>query len=288
MSEIEQRKLKDVIIPVAGLGSRMFPLTLSIPKNLLPVGNKTLIQYAVEEALLCGAEPERIHIICSPAHLEMYKNQFRATAEIEELLKQPGKELLRQRVESVTDVWDRLNFIIQEEPLGLGHAVLQAKGFIEGDFGVILPDDLILQGLEPTALRDMLLAHDGGMSLAAMYVSDEDVSKYGNFKLAEKFDAHVAKHCVVGIIEKPKLEDAQSNLAVIGRYILQKEIVDVLTQTQKGAGGEIQLTDAIEEMRQSGMPLYATTYKGTRFDCGDLNGYAHAQHAVSGRMLGLH
>lgn len=285
MSNVSNNPIKDIIIPAAGLGSRLFPMTLAVPKNLLSVGEKTLIQYAVEESLLCGAE--RIHIICSKAHLELYKNQFKATDEIRELLDKKGKELLKARVEGLTSVWDKLNIIVQEQPLGLGHAVLQAKPFVQGAFGVILPDDLILEGQEATTLYEMMQSHAGGMSIAAVQVSDEDVSKYGNFELADKFDAHATRHRAVKIIEKPAIENAKSNLAAMGRYILPPEIMDVLERTGRGAGGEIQLTDAIETHLETGTSLWATTFKGTRFDCGDPKGYAHAQRVVAGRILGL-
>lgn len=285
MSTDKQRHLEDIIIPVAGLGSRLFPLTLAVPKNLLAVGEKTLIQYAVEESLLCGAE--RIHIICSPAHLELYKNQFRATDEIRELLDKKGKELLKSRVKDLTSAWDKINFIVQNKPLGLGHAVLQAKPFVQGTFGVILPDDLILEGQEATTLYEMFQSYKDGMSVAAIQVTDEDVSKYGNFALAERFNGHEKMHRATKIIEKPALEDAQSNLAAMGRYILPHKIMDVLETTGRGAGDEIQLTDAIETLLESGTSLWATTFKGTRFDCGDSKGYAHAQRVVAGRILGL-
>lgn len=265
MSAIEKENVEDVIIPVAGEGKRMKRLTRVVPKNLLPLGYETLIDYAVNEALSVRSV-QRVHIICSPKHLEMYIAQFSDIPEIQQ----------------------KLNFIVQEKPLGLGHAVLQAREFVTGSVAVILPDDYVapVQGVEQDVLKQMCVSYTGGMSVAAMRVPNEYIHRYGAFKLEKIFDESASMHQAIGIVEKPK-ENAPSNLAAIGRYILPRKIFNALVHTKAGAGGEIQLTDAIEETRQSGTPLYAVTFEGTRYDCGNPEGYMRAQVAVA-RRLGVH
>lgn len=271
-------KIKAAIIPVGGLGTRMLPLTNAMPKNMLAVGAKPLIEYAVDEALLAGCE--EIHIICGPADVETYRRHFILREDIAAKISTPDKADIRAKVEAVTQHAPRLNFIIQENPKGLGHAVLMAKDHIDGPFAVILPDDLIVDGIDPVALADMVDSYRGGIAIAAMEVPDADTKKYGIFSVAQPAAADQKSMVATGIVEKPKT-NAPSNLAAIGRYILPYSVMEDLVTGTPGAGGEIQLTDAIERVRAAGTDLHAVRFRGTRYDCGDLLGFARAQNAVS-------
>lgn len=271
-------KIEDVVIPVGGLGSRMWPLTLSTPKNLLPVGRRTLIEYAVEEAVLAGIK--RIHLICSPRDANAYYQQFYPSKEVLDTIAKPGKEELKARVERVMQYAPMINIQVQENPRGLGHAVLEASGKVKGDFAVILPDDLMLDGLVPNTLQSMIGAYQGGISIAAMRVTIEDTKKYGIFSVPDQSDDYARSYLATAIVEKPKA-NPPSQLAAMGRYILPLKIMDVLEKTGEGAGGEIQLTDAIDSMCASGTPLHAVRFPGTRYDCGDMTGYMQAQIAIS-------
>lgn len=255
----------------------MLPLTNAVPKNMLAVGLKPLIEYAVEEASLAGCK--EIHIVCGPADIETYRRHFILRDDIAAKIASPDKEDIRTRVEEVTRHAARLNFILQEEPKGLGHAVLMAKDHISGPFAVILPDDLILEGLEPIALSGMVESYKGGISIAAMEVSEADTKKYGIFSVNGTTQADSPSIPATGIIEKPKT-NPPSRLAAIGRYILPPSVMEDLVTAQPGAGGEIQLTDAIERVRAGGEQLNAVRFNGTRFDCGDRAGFASAQLAA--------
>jgi UTP--glucose-1-phosphate uridylyltransferase len=184
----------------------------------------------------------------------------------------------------VTQHAPRLNFIIQEEPKGLGHAVLMAKDYIDGPFAVILPDDLILDGVDPGALSDMVQAYKGGISIAAMVVPDADTKKYGIFSFPQTPDTTQPSLVASGIVEKPKT-NAPSNMAAIGRYILPLSVMNDLVNGKPGAGGEIQLTDALDRVRATGEELHAVRFKGTRYDCGDPLGFIRAQNTVSDLLM---
>lgn len=275
-------KIKAAVIPVGGLGTRMLPTTNAMPKNMLTVGLKPLIEYAVEEAILAGCE--EVHIVCGPLDVETYRRHFNLREDIAAKIAHPDKQDIKAKVDAVTQHAPRLNFIIQEEPKGLGHAVLMAKDYIDGPFAVILPDDLILDGVDPGALSDMVQAYQGGISIAAMVVPDADTKKYGIFSFAQSPDTTQPSLVASGIVEKPKT-NAPSNMAAIGRYILPLSVMNDLVNGKPGAGGEIQLTDALDRVRATGEELHAVRFKGTRYDCGDPLGFIRAQNTVSDLLM---
>ncbi len=267
-NEVTRPEMSDVVIPVGGEGKRMRPHTAGVSKNLLPVGDYSLLYYSLQEAVLAGAKTA--HIVCSPKHMASYEEHCA------ELLDGPLKGDIK------------VNLIKQETPKGLGHAVLMARDAIHAGrpFGVILPDDLILNELIPDTLRDMVINGAKGITIATMQVRPEDTSKYGIFELEDAvFDDYARSYRVVGMVEKPGPAKAPSLLAVTGRYILPYEIMDVLATQQPGAGGEIQLTDAIDRQVRSGTPMVAVKYNGERYDCGNKEQYRRAQHIVAGLQI---
>lgn len=281
-SSVSLGRIKSAVIPVGGLGTRMLPLTNSTPKNMLSVGPKPLIEYAVEEALLAGCE--NINIICGPRDADIYKAHFNLRPEIAAKINDPSKANIKQRVDAVTRHAPMLNFIVQDEPKGLGHAVWMAKDFVDGPFAVILPDDLMLEGTTPNTISTMAAQYQGGMSIATQYVSKDDVTKYGIFQFAEGSVDGVSRQAI-SMVEKPSVQDAPSQHAAMGRYILPLAIMEELEHTPKGKGGEIQLTDAIQSLCQKGEVLNAVKFSGVRYDCGDLDGFLQAQYDISGILL---
>lgn len=276
----ELTSVETAIIPVAGLGTRMMPLTLGTSKNLLPVGFKPLVQYAVEEALEAGCK--KVVIVGGPEDVSLYKKAFAQQKSDALEAKLAKDEDLAELIGPIEEMGAQLEFVIQEEPLGLGHAIYQAHEYVTGgSFAVISPDDLILDGLETPALRSMVGVYQGGVSVAAIEVSAEETKKYGIFKLADG-SQNGRSIPAVGMVEKPK-ENPPSNLAAVGRYILPASIMDVLSQEKRGAGNEVQLTDAIDDMVSSGATsLNATLYEGQRFDCGKKQGFLDAwEHVIS-------
>jgi len=272
--------IKHAIIPVGGWGSRMFPLTHSNSKNLLVVGNRTLIDYAVEDALRAGCE--NVHIVCSPRDIEKYREHFFPSEGVLEILAKPGKDDIRKRSEEVIGRGKHINLILQEEAKGLGHAVLMARESVgDNPFAVLLPDDLMLNGLVPDTIENMARQYKDGILIAAMQVPLSDSKKYGMFVLEQPVDDDADVYVAKGIVEKPLPENTPSYLAAMGRYILPSEIWPILQQELKGAGGEIQLTDAIDELFKRNIPLRGVKLSARRFDCGDMDGYADAQYHVS-------
>ena len=257
--------IRTVIIPAAGQGSRLLPLTKVVPKELLPVYDRPVLQYALDEAVAAGAE--RIVIVIHPSKMAI-RNYFTTTAGA---IVPPETASARARNESRAQIGVpphiEVVFAIQKAPLGLGHAVLSAIGdILPGPVGVILPDDMIV-GL-PCMLQ-MAAAYQSGHMIAAMEVSPKDVEKYGIFRPAGSQNNRSVR--VSGMVEKPKLNNAPSMLAAVGRYILDAAIFDTLARTPAGSGGEIQLTDAIAADGARHI-LTAFQFAGTRFDCGTFDG----------------
>ena len=266
-------RLDTVIFPVAGLGTRMLPATKAVPKELLPVYDTPLLQYAVDEALAAGAR--RLVMVSHPSKgaIEEYLSP---TPDLEAQLEAKGKTALLRAVRASRMPDDvEVRFVMQPEPLGLGHAVLcGAEDALDGPVGVILPDDLILG--EP-ALAEMATAFDPSSMnslVAAQRVAREMVSSYGIFDCDE--DEGDAVTPARGFVEKPEPRDAPSRLAAVGRYVLSGDVFDVLRGTGKGAGGEIQLTDAIASMGN----IHAFRFSGVRYDCGSKDGLVEATLAV--------
>ena len=266
---MSKSKLKQAVLPVAGLGSRFLPITKSIPKEMLPIIDKPLIQFAVEEAIEAGIE----EIIFVTSHTKKaIEDYFSTNYELEDRLEDAGKQEVIEIVHPKYLDEMKFSFIKQSEPNGLGHAILQAKHIISDDFfGIILADDLILS--ESGCLKQLLEVHEKTQSsvLGVFSASKNQVSNYGvisskNIEGVEKVD---------GIVEKPKPADAPSNLAVFGRYILSKEIFSNIEQTKPGLNNEIQLTDAIQKLILN-KDVFALEFEGKRYDCGSKEGYISA------------
>lgn len=279
-------RVKTAVIPVAGDGTRMFPVSLPFQKNLTPVGPKSLIQYAVEEAIEAGCE--KIILVHGPEDRQQYKRAFGIDVKSSVGRKMDEKESVKNIIESLQSLGGHITFLTQDQPLGLGHAILEAEDYIDGSpFLVILPDDLILEGLETNASKSMVAAYQSGISVAAMPVSSENIKNYGCFVPSAGGDTNADIFRASAMVEKPSPEDAPSNIAAIGRYILPRGIMGVLHDTPKGVGGEIQLTDAIKKMAEDdGTAIYATRFAGTRFDCGTHEGFMEASMHVAALSMG--
>ena len=264
------KPVRKAIFPVAGLGTRFLPATKAMPKEMLPVVDKPLIQYAVEEAAKAGITDM---IFITGRHKRAIEDHFDSAPELERDLEVKGKTALLKTLRDIVPSGINFIFIRQPEPLGLGHAVLCGEPVIGNEpFAVILADDLI-DSKKPVIEQLMKTREDkGGGSVLAVQVAPREKTKdYGIVKVAEKGD--VTK--VESIIEKPDPDKAPSTLAVIGRYILEPEIFDSLKKIPKGAGGEIQLTDAIaRELEKKN--TYVCSYEGERFDCGSKQGFLNA------------
>lgn len=264
-------RLRKVVFPVAGLGTRFLPATKVVPKEMLPVLDRPLIQYAVDEAVDAGADTL---VFVTNRYKHAIADYFDSAYELEETLQHAGKVELLSLIQGLLPPHVRCVYVTQEQALGLGHAVLCAKPVIGDEpFGVILPDDLIVN--EPAgALRQMAelaFAQDAGV-LAVEEVPHEDTAKYGIVDIGGATDAAAQ---VRHVVEKPKPADAPSNLAIVGRYVLPPRIFQLLEDTQPGAGGEIQLTDAIAALLAESKVL-ACRFAGTRFDCGSKAGLVRA------------
>lgn len=264
------KPVRKAIFPVAGLGTRFLPATKAMPKEMLPVVDKPLIQYAVEEAAKAGITDM---IFITGRHKRAIEDHFDSAPELERDLEVKGKTALLKTLRDIVPSGINFIFIRQPEPLGLGHAVLCGEPVIGNEpFAVILADDLI-DSKKPVIEQLMKTREDkgGGSVLAVQVVPREKTKDYGIVKVAEKGD--VTK--VESIIEKPDPDKAPSTLAVIGRYILEPEIFDSLKKIPKGVGGEIQLTDAIaRELEKKN--TYVCSYEGERFDCGSKQGFLNA------------
>jgi UTP--glucose-1-phosphate uridylyltransferase len=277
-----QRKITKAVFPVAGLGSRFLPATKASPKEMLPIVDKPLIQYATEEALSAGATKL---VFITGATKRAIADHFDIDHELEEELEKQGKADLLQAVREIVPSWASCIFIRQGSPLGLGHAVLCARPVVENQpFFVHLADDLI--DAEVPCLKQMAEIHASRNAsvLGVEIVPKEDTNKYG-IVATDSRDGNVSR--VSKIVEKPKPENAPSNLAVVGRYILTGRIFDKLTTIGRGAGGEIQLTDGIAALMND-EPVYAYEFAGRRYDCGSKLGYLQAtvEYALKHDKLG--
>ncbi|OLF40173.1 UTP--glucose-1-phosphate uridylyltransferase [Psychrobacter sp. Rd 27.2] len=289
------KNITHAVIPVAGFGTRMLPLSKSVPKELLPLGNRPAIHYVVAEAIAAGIK----HIVLvGHAQKSAIENYFDINAELDTQLRHKGKDELADSLnwlpEDVT-----VSMIRQGKALGLGHAVLVARPIIgEHDFAVLLPDvvlDPYTTDMSVDNLAFMIdaFANDGHSQILVESVADEDVHKYGIAQLSQAFsDASDiddntninSSFKVAGFVEKPSLADAPSNLAVVGRYVFSNQIFDYLAQTTASVGGEIQLTDAIDALiSESGVNV--TTMRGDSYDAGDMRSYMQAFIYFAERQL---
>jgi UTP--glucose-1-phosphate uridylyltransferase len=260
------------IFPIAGLGTRFLPATKSIPKEILTLVDKPLIQYAVDEARAAGIKEFIFVTSRGKSALEDY---FDHSPVLEASLRKKGKEALLEELKKTNMESGRIAYVRQNEALGLGHAVWCARHLVGNEpFAVILPDDVITA--EKSCLQQMVEAHEqtGGCLVAAMEVAPDKASSYGVLDIADDMGALVAAR---GIVEKPTPGTQPSNLAVIGRYILTPEVMKHLNKKEVGAGGEIQLTDAIAaEIARDGGAVYGFRFQGRRFDCGSKAGFLQA------------
>ena len=265
------QRLRKVVFPVAGLGTRFLPATKVVAKEMLPVLDRPLIQYAVDEAVDAGADTL---IFVTNRYKHAIADYFDKAYELETKLEQAGKKELLSLVQNVLPKHVRCVFVTQPEALGLGHAVLCAKPVVGNEpFGVILPDDLIWNS-GASALRQMaeLAAFENSGVIAVEEVPHEQTNKYGIVD-AQPINDRAA--LIRLMVEKPKPEEAPSNLAVVGRYVLPGRIFSLLESTRPGAGGEIQLTDAIDALLKQERVL-AYRFEGERFDCGNKLGLVKA------------
>jgi UTP--glucose-1-phosphate uridylyltransferase len=265
-----RQKLKKAVFPVAGLGSRFLPVTKASPKEMLPVVDKPLIQYAVEEAAAAGITDM---IFVTGRNKRAIEDHFDKAYEIEAELEKKNKDGLLNMVRSVLPEGVRCIYIRQAEPLGLGHAVLVAQPVVGDDpFAVILADDLM--DSQPPAIARMaeIFAREQCSLLGVEEVPHDATASYGIVTI-DKMEGDTAR--IHSIVEKPKPKDAPSNLAVIGRYVLTNRIFDMLGRVTPGAGGEIQLTDGISALLAHERAL-AVRLPGRRFDCGSKLGYLQA------------
>ena len=265
------KKIKKAVFPVAGMGTRFLPATKASPKEMLPVVDKPLIQYAVEEAVEAGMDQM---IFITGRSKRAIADHFDKAFELEHELEAKGKEELLRIVRSIVPDHVSCIYLRQAEALGLGHAVLCALPVVGNEpFAVILADDLI-DGGRQSCLAQMVQVYEyqGRSVLGVERVPQEETNKYGVVKASQLEDS---VYKVESIVEKPAPDKAPSNLAVVGRYILTPLIFDKLQSTQKGAGGEIQLTDAIAALLKDEQVL-AYEFHGKRYDCGSKIGYLEA------------
>ena len=268
------------VFPVAGLGTRFLPATKAIPKEMLPIVDKPLIQYAIEEAMEAGME--EMVMVTAPGR-SLIEDHFAPAAELEAALKARDKEAELKAIGDDFPKPKKISFTHQEQPLGLGHAVWRAREFVaDGPFAVLLPDDLMQA--RPGCLAQMVEAYQdtGGNVVAVEEVTVELTARYGILDV-EDDDGRLAR--ARGVVEKPDPAEAPSRLAVIGRYILQPRVFDHLDKKAEGAGGEIQLTDALAAMLDK-IPLHGLRIEGRRFDCGSKAGFVEATAAFAAERVG--
>lgn len=266
-----RRKVTKAIFPVAGLGTRFLPATKSVPKEIMTLVDRPLIQYAIDEARAAGIKEFIFVTSRGKGALEDY---FDHAPTLEQELRKKGKTDLLEVLKSTNMESGAIAYIRQHKALGLGHAVWCARRLIANEpFAVILPDDVI--EAEKPCLQQMVEAYDevGGSMVAAMEVPASKTSSYGVLDIEDDMGQLVA---VRGMVEKPPADTAPSNLAVIGRYILSPNVLSNLNKIKTGAGGEIQLTDAIADELRQGKKVYGFRFRGQRFDCGSKSGFLQA------------
>jgi len=269
-----QTKIRKAVIPAAGVGTRFLPATKAVPKELLPIVDRPTIQYIVEEAVCSGIEQV---ILITARGKGAVEEHFAVSAELEAILKRQKKEDLLQMVKELTEMVEIIA-VRQHEPRGLGHAILCAREAVGDEpFAVLLGDDLV--DAEPPCLAQMVevCRQKGGAVIALLRVPATETHLYGIIR-GEEVDERIYR--IEELVEKPAPDQAPSNLAVIGRYLLPPEIFPILEKTPPGKGGEIQLTDALQTLARR-MPLYGYEFTGDRYDAGDKFGYLQANIAAA-------
>ena len=269
------KPLRKAVLPVAGLGTRFLPATKAMAKEMLPVVDRPLIQYSIDEARAAGIEQFCMITGRGKTALVEY---FDKAYELEATLKQRNKPEALEALRASEMEPGSIVSVRQQEPLGLGHAIWCARSFIGDDpFAILLPDDIILS--QTPCLKQLADAYHqtGGNVVAVTEVPHEHTNRYGILKIGED-DGRMVE--VTGLVEKPKPEDAPSNLSIIGRYVLTADVMVHLSRLERGAGNEVQLTDAMAKMIGS-VPFHGLRYEGKRFDCGDKVGFLEAQIAFA-------
>ena len=263
-----KQKIRKAVFPAAGLGTRFLPATKASPKEMLPLVDKPLIQYSVEEAVAAGMDSI---LIITGRDKTAIEDHFDISFELEHVLKERGKEDMFELVRGVSEL-AKISYTRQKQALGLGHAIYQAKDFVGSEpFAVLLADDVV--DAERSALQQLVDAFEkyDAPVIATMQVEGEAISRFGVIDAEEEVEPGVFK--IRNVVEKPKFEEAPSDMAVIGRYIFTPELFDALEVTKPGAGGEIQVADAIRILLDKGFPFYAVRLEGRRHDAGDKLGF---------------
>jgi UTP--glucose-1-phosphate uridylyltransferase len=265
-----KNSIKKAVLPAAGLGTRFLPATKASPKEMLPIVDKPMIQYSVEEALSCGINE---FIIITGKHKRTIEDHFDSAFELEENLKKKGKRELLEKIIMLNHI--DFAYIRQRVPLGLGHAILCAMPFIKDEpFAVILSDDII--DPDDALLKDMIKIYEkfGSPVIALEEVPKKEIHKYGVVAI-EKISSSGTVFRITDLVEKPAPEKAPSNLAIIGRYILTPDIFESLKKIKPGKGGEVQLTDGLKDLLKK-REIYGYLFKGKRYDAGSKLGFLQA------------
>ena len=269
-----RKPVRKAVFPVAGMGTRFLPATKAIPKEMLPIIDRPLIQYAVDEAREAGIE----HLIFVTGRGKTsIVEHFDTAFELERTMGDRGKDLTI--LDPTRILPGNLVTVRQQVPMGLGHAIWCARAIVGDEpFAIFLPDELMIG--TPGCMKEMIEAYNdvGGNLISVLEVPEEEVSSYGVIAPGVRISDKLTE--VTGLVEKPKREDAPSNLIISGRYILQPEVMRTLESQEKGAGGEIQLTDAMARMIGE-QPFHAVTFGGRRFDCGSKTGFVEATLALA-------
>ena len=260
-------KIRKAVFPAAGLGTRFLPATKASPKEMLPLVDKPLIQYVVEEAVASGVESI---IIVTGRDKSAIENHFDISYELEETLKERGKTKILEQIHAVSEI-AKINYTRQKQPLGLGHAIYQGKDFVENEpFAVMLPDDIMDSPHKPALLQmiEVFEKYEAPV-IGTMQVPGEAISRFGVID-AEEVEPNIFR--IKDMVEKPAYRDAPSDLAIVGRYIFTPDIFKAIEETEPGAGGEIQITDAMRILLKT-RPFYAVKLEGVRHDAGDKLGF---------------
>ena len=271
---MKSQKVRKAVIPAAGLGTRFLPASKALAKEMLPIVDIPTIQYIIEEAVASGIEEV---LVITNSNKHAMENHFDVNYELEERLKASGKD---KQVKLIRDIADLANiyYIRQKEPKGLGHAILCAKTFIgEEPFAVLLGDDVVVNKNSKPALKQLIDAYEQTKSsvVGVQTVAKEDVCKYGIVEL-DRMHSHEGRLVKLSsMVEKPEIDKSPSQMAVLGRYVLTPEIFELLETQESGAGGEVQLTDAIKRLMDR-QAVYAYDFEGVRYDVGDKFGFIKA------------
>jgi UTP--glucose-1-phosphate uridylyltransferase len=269
------KPLRKAVLPVAGLGTRFLPATKSMPKEMMTVVDRPLIQYAVDEARAAGIEQ---FCMVSGRGKTALIDHFDVSYELEATLKERGKLEALAQLQADRLMPGAISTVRQQEPMGLGHAIWCARTFIGDDpFAILLPDDLVLSKTPCMAQLADAYRETEGSVVAVVEVPRDQTNRYGILKVGED-DGRLVE--VTGLVEKPKPEVAPSNLSIIGRYILMPGVIEHLSRMERGAGNEVQLTDAMAKLIGHS-PFHGLRFEGERFDCGDKVGFLEAQIAFS-------